>query len=316
MNKISTLREFVEQANIVHGGKYDYSEAIYIKTHTKLEITCFDHGKFTQSPHHHLQGQGCPRCGNDKISKMRCGNRIKFIHDADIIHRGLYDYSKVNYKTSDKKVVIVCKLHGDFLQSPNSHLKGRGCRSCGFEKRYKSQRNNISSFIQKSVMIHGNKYDYSKSQYDGSKTRITIICPDHGAFVQKPNSHLNGQGCPKCNVSKGERQIQSWLETNGIDYVIQKTFSDCKNPKTNYKLRFDFYIPSENVLIEYDGQQHFTPVKIMGKHDITGEELEYIKYKDRLKNDYARKSGIRLVRIPYSNAKHIPSILMDSLKIS
>jgi hypothetical protein len=188
----------VEKAARVHNNKYDYTNSVYTGTHTKLNIICPIHGFFSQSPNKHLIGRGCPKCGIDKISNINCGTKSKFISIANQIHSGIYNYDKVNYEKNSIKVTINCKVHGDFNQSPNSHLRGRGCPECGLIKRAKSQSNTDEEFVSKSKVIHGNRYDYSTIVYDGNEIKVNIVCNKHGIFLQKPKSHLNGNGCPKC----------------------------------------------------------------------------------------------------------------------
>lgn len=122
----------------------------------------------------------------------------EFIERAKLKHGDKYDYSKVAYVKSSSKVKIKCKEHGVFNQSPNHHLKGKGCILCaGVNKR------TTSSFIKKSKQIHGDRYDYSLVNYKNSQSDVAIICSEHGVFYQMANSHVQGRGCSKCkNTNK------------------------------------------------------------------------------------------------------------------
>ena len=122
----------------------------------------------------------------------------EFITLAKNVHGDKYDYSKVEYVSSDKKVCIICPKHGEFWQVPNSHLQGRGCPVCGAETRRESRTKTTYDFITKAREIHGDKYDYSKVEYKGANVDVCIICPEHGEFWQRPTNHLTGKGCPKC----------------------------------------------------------------------------------------------------------------------
>ena len=122
-----------------------------------------------------------------------------FISKARKIHGNKYDYSKVVYRGVDKKVIITCPVHGDFEQSPYVHLKGHGCRFCGFDANKSKQRRDQGEFIRKAKAKHGNKYDYSKVEYVNSNTKVVVICPEHGDFLVTPSNHLRGKGCPKCS---------------------------------------------------------------------------------------------------------------------
>lgn len=129
--------------------------------------------------------------------------REEFIKQAQIVHQNKYSYDKVDYVNKITKVIIICPIHGEFLQTPKEHLKGRGCNKCAIEYRNKKNTSSLDKFIEKARKVHGDKYDYSKSVYTKSKEPILIICPIHGEFWQRPQDHyLKGCGCPKCKVNK------------------------------------------------------------------------------------------------------------------
>jgi Zn ribbon nucleic-acid-binding protein len=92
----------------------------------------------------------------------------------------------------------VCPIHGPFEQEAHSHLKGQGCPKCGIESRSRKRSDTKETFIEKARKVHGDKYDYSKVKYVNGKTKVTIICPEHGEFEQMPSSHIKGHGCVKC----------------------------------------------------------------------------------------------------------------------
>jgi hypothetical protein len=198
-------KEFIEKAKKIHGDKYDYSNVEYKNNITKVCINCPEHGEFWQSPKYHLRGGGCYQCGIDKLKQKRPyvpkpNKRLKnddFIKRAQKIHGNTYDYSKTNCINATEKVCIICSEHGEFWQTPMSHLKGHGCPYCSGNAKLTTK-----SFIEKAQKTHGNKYDYSKTEYINSKTKVCIICPEHGEFWQVPHAHLDGQGCPIC---KGEK---------------------------------------------------------------------------------------------------------------
>lgn len=198
MNKLTT-EKFIQKARIKHGEKYNYSKVNYIDAHTKVCIVCPEHGEFWQTPNSHLSGRGCPNCCafNHKYTKE------DFIKKAIEKHGDKYDYSKVDYVNNETKVCIICPEHGEFWQKPSNHLHGQGCFKCFHEN--KVLKYDTDSVIEKFKEIHGNKYDYSKVEYDGILNPITIICPSHGEFRQTPSLHMKGCGCPKCGeLKKGD----------------------------------------------------------------------------------------------------------------
>ena len=119
----------------------------------------------------------------------------EFVERARNIHGDTYDYSQVEYMGMEVPVKIICSKHGEFLQSPNNHLKGHGCLQC---TKIDDRKLGLNGFVDKARQVHGDLYDYSKSVYVNSKTPVTIICSKHGEFQQSPNKHLQGQGCPRC----------------------------------------------------------------------------------------------------------------------
>ena len=240
----------------------------------------------------------------------------EFISEATTIHENKYDYSNVVYVNAHTKVKIICPLHGQFLQRPRAHLTNNsGCPLCAPQGRKQNIPKNTSSFIREASLLHNNRYYYSEVEYETSKTPITIICPKHGRFLQTPNAHLaQKQGCPRCQLPKGEIKISHFLTSRRFGFVIHKRFDDCRNPRTNRNLAFDFYVPTKNLLIEYDGLQHFkSGCMVNGKHTTTAEDLRGIQERDRIKTDYAKTHGIRLLRIPYKDFSRIDDILTSHL---
>ena len=237
-------------------------------------------------------GRGCPLCA--KKHKL---STEEFIEKANKIHGiGTYNYSKVNYINAHTNVIIICPKHGEFLQTPTSHLCGQGCSKCSGNKK-----SNTEEFIEKANKKHGiGTYDYSKVNYINSNTCVTIICPKHGDFSQTPRKHLRGQGCPKCNKNKGEDIIRKFLIKNGIGFEEQKSFKGCEYKKL---LKFDFYVPQYNLCIESDGSPHFKNINWNGKY--TNKEMEenlkLNQLRDKIKNDYCKKNRINLLRL--SNLK-------------
>ena len=206
---MKTTEKFIEEAKEAHGCKYDYSNTEYLGYYSKLRIICPQHGEFWQMPNNHLNGQGCPICGKIKAKQSPTLGYDGFIEEAKKVHGDRYDYSNVKYVNNKTKVCIICPQHGEFWQTPINHLNGQGCRKCSIEK----QKITKSEFIEKAKKVHGNKYDYSKVKFNNNKEKICIICPEHGEFWQRLNSHLNGAKCPSC----GQKQrIKTIRETRGI----------------------------------------------------------------------------------------------------
>lgn len=209
------INEFIMTANIKHNNKYDYSKSVYINSTTNIIIICKKHGEFNQTTYTHLKGIGCSKCsGNSKL------NNYSFIQKAISKHGNRYDYSKINYIKSLVKIKIICKKHGEFMQTPSSHLSGKGCPVCSSSFKMCTE-----SFIKKSMLKHENRYDYSKTKYIGNKEKVIVICREHGEFMQTPFSHLQGQGCKICsNLNKS--CISEFIERSLIIHENKYDYSN------------------------------------------------------------------------------------------
>ena len=300
---------FLKRAEKLHRGKYDYSEFGYINIRSEGVIICPKHGKFLQTPDAHLKSGGCVKCHYERLSVLKSSNLEEFVSKAQKQHGNKFDYSEFVYKNNSTKGIIKCPIHGKFLQIPQWHIDSEyGCPLCGKVSGINKITKTKKEFIADAIHVHGQRYDYTNFSYEEGHLKGIIICKKHGQFEQSPNSHLKGSGCPKCNFSKGELKIMVWLESNNIDYIHQKTFENCKNPRTNFKLKFDFFLPSKNLLIEFDGLQHFC-CGYIGKHKYSVADVKFTMYKDNLKTKYARKSSIKLLRIKYTDISKINDIL-------
>ena len=211
-----TNNEFIDELYKIYGDTIDYSSCNYINRMTNVIIKCPIHNiTFTKLPSILLNGSGCPECSRG----YHILNNDIFIKKAIEKHGNIYDYSKVNYVKSCKKVIITCLVHGDFEQAPNGHLSGHGCIICGIQKASHKKLSNTVEFINKSSIIHNNLYNYELVDYTKSQNKIIIICPYHGQFKQTASNHLNGQGCPLCRSEK----IKNGLNLSNTEDFIQKS---------------------------------------------------------------------------------------------
>lgn len=307
MGKRKTTEQFIEDARKVYGDKYDYSKSEYIRRGTNLCIICHkkdengvEHGEFWQNPHLHIDlHRGCPKCNGG----VRYTKDI-FISKAKNVHGDKYDYSKVKYINSQTKVCIVCPKHGEFWQKPNDHLQGCGCSSCA-----NNQARTTEQFIKESKQIHGNKYDYSKTEYINLHKAVKIVCPTHGVFTQEPTRHLNGCGCPKCNSSSIETQIRNLLEENNITFEEQKKFPWLRNV---LPMRLDFYLPKQNIAIECQGEQHFRWRK---GGSFTKERVIACQNRDKLKKKLCNDNNIEVLYFSNLKMQYPYEVITDKNKL-
>lgn len=175
---------------------YDISKVVYVNNKTRVELICPIHGSFTMTPAKILGGNKCTKCGHDsqKTSIEDFIRRAKEISPQ-------YDYSKVVYINSNTKVEVICRTHGSFFIKPSDILGGKGCRKC-FEDRKKTLYNKPQEQFIEEMKETSPQYDYSKVNYINSKTKVEVICKEHGSFHTVPSSLLQGMGCPECGKLK------------------------------------------------------------------------------------------------------------------
>ena len=278
----STTEEFIKKARKVHGNKYDYSKVNYINNETKVCIICDVHGEFWQKPSAHLSGSGCYKCGKVSMSEKQAMTKSEFIQRANEIHGNKYNYDKVILNGMNNKVIITCPEHGDFKQTPSSHINNKcGCPKCGNKLKNQINKLTTETFIEKAKEIHGTQYDYSKVEYVDYNTPVCIICPIHDEFWQTPDSHLQGKGCRRCNksISKHEREINDYInQVLNIETVI--SVRNIIPP-----LELDIYVPSKQIAIEYNG--------ILWHSEQFGKNNNYHLNKLKL----CKQKGIKLIQI-------------------
>ena len=307
LNEESILKSF----RSAHGDLYDYSRVKYSGNLTKVTIGCPVHGWFDQIPKDHKKGIGCAKCGPARCGKSRKVTLDEFIRRSKKHHGDRFDYSLVDLKNHGMfdKVQIICPVHGIMLQKPHAHTNGFGCKKCDAKRTGDINRIDHEEFIRRCIAKHGNKYDYSKTTYIGSHKTVCITCRIHGDFHMTATLHSSGgHGCHKCWRSQGEHIIASWLDAQCISYTNEHKFDDCLTPKGR-KMKFDFYISSLNVLIEFDGEQHYYASDMFGGN----ESFERVKKYDVIKNQYAKRKGIRLIRIPFFKRSKIDEVLTSEL---
>ena len=291
--RTSNTPEFVEKARKVHGNKYDYSKVEYIHNKIKVCIICPIHGEFWQKPHDHLRPNGCPKCKGVLIRNSKLRTQEQFIVLAKEKHNNKYDYSKTVYVDGLTKVCIICPKHVEFFQTPQDHLSGRGCCKCagyGFTTK---------DFIDKANEIHNYKYDYSKAVYIKGDEYVCIICPIHGEFWQRASIHLHGHGCSKCSWSKGELNISQFLTKHNIEFIPQYIINCPINVSGIAKV--DFYLPTYNIFIEYNGKQHYEPIEYFGGRFT----FEHQQLRDTYIKTYCKENNIEFIEISYKESKYI-----------
>lgn len=303
--KKMTLEHFIKCAIEIHGDKFDYSKVDYQGSQTKVCIICPEHGEFWITPSHHLNGYGCPQCAG--LIK----DTEQFICEAKKVHGDKYDYTQTEYIDSYTKVCVICPIHGEFWVTPRNHLSGCECPKCVYERNAKKRMNTQEDIINRFMLIHGDKYDYSNVEYKGLDVKVCIICPKHGIFWQTPSLHLDGHGCPQCSESKGERKISLWLKNHDILFNTQYRIDLSPVLFGRYRLKVDFFLPEHNTIIEYHGAQHYAFSPFFHRtEDKFQEQLE----RDAKLRDYCKQHGITLIEVPYTKYDNVDDFLKRKLK--
>jgi hypothetical protein len=186
-----TNDEFIQRANIIHGNKFCYDEAIYHTIDEKVRIRCPDHGIFLQSPYNHLRGQRCPECsGRREYSSWE-----HFLKRARQIHGDKYTYNQPPRNVKEK-ISITCPQHGIFQQTVDSHINGRsGCPKCAGNQKW-----TLDDFLSRAEDVHQGVYDYSliTNLDEGAGQNVSVVCLVHGVYKISAQAHANGKECPSC----------------------------------------------------------------------------------------------------------------------
>lgn len=308
---------FVQEARKVHGNKYEYPEE-YKGLAIPVNIYCGEkdendliHGNFKQTPASHKRGSGCSKCtaGYNQL----VGGHDYFVKEARKIHEDKYEYND-KYIDSHTPINIYCKVedsdgnvHGNFLKSPTNHKNGQGCPACT-DPRYAQRMGGHDYFVKVANEVHNNKYSYP-DEYAGSDIKIDIFCSTlnkngivHGEFMQTPDNHKRGHGCPKCadeqTQSKLVRDLQTSLDSFGYSVESGRCIPEHPFKGLVYKqqLWIDRYIPEINLAAEADGGYHFRVSEDRGGI----ERLRENQLRDVLKDVYCINNKINLLRIPFN----------------
>lgn len=214
------------------------------------------------------------------LNRVMVGNGTEvFINKARVVHGNVYDYSKVVYKNCKTKICIICPIHGEFWQTPQSHLFGRKCKYCsGFT--------DTDIFVQKSIIKHGDIYDYSNVDYKGSVEKVNIMCKKHGLFQQSPRDHLQGCGCPKCGLEKNHITKRKW------------GYNECKEESKRYSSRKEFHDLSPSAYknsVRYGWIEEFIPIKRPTKFWNSSSREQFIDNSKKVHGDKYDYSKVEYV---------------------
>jgi hypothetical protein len=216
-----TQAEFIKKSNEIHNNKYDYSEVKYSGMQNKITIKCPSHGNFEQKPYLHINAKnGCPQCGLKKRTVSKVKPLDDYISTARNVHNNKYDYTETIYATLHDKIKIKCPSHGMFEQKAYSHIQGHGCPKCPGSR----GKLDTCEFVKRARATHGDKYDYEHAVYFTCEVKVIIVCREHGPFLQRPISHIRGDGCPGCKADNVRKRCADTI--NGFILKAMKVHGD------------------------------------------------------------------------------------------
>lgn len=307
MGKKLSTEEFIEKAKKVFP-EYDYSLVNYISAYDKVKIICPNCGEQSIKATYLISGRGC-KCFKNRYTCKASSKKP----NIEEINKKFPDFEIdwTTYKSCMENLKIKCTICNNTFERNFNALKSKnaGCPWCSGN--YKSIKTVLNELNDK----YGNElFDFSLiTKYNNNREKKQIICKKcNNIFYSDMHDMLSEKGrkCPYCNdESKGEREIRIVLEKKGllehIDFIRESRFEDCKDIKT---LPFDFYLPKHNILIEYQGEQHYEK-RFGGKSN-----LILIQKHDKIKKEFANTKGIKLLKIPYWEFKNIGKIINENIK--
>jgi very-short-patch-repair endonuclease/Zn finger protein HypA/HybF involved in hydrogenase expression len=309
LKRTTPIKEILEKIKLKHNGKIELiNPNDYVNSHSKLKFKCEKHHPIWKTKVYSvLQGKGCPKCAGKNITTNEFISNIKSIHGDSI--------SLANgeiYTGRTKKLKFDCnKCNKEFFASPNNIIFNKsGCPHCKGDKlrdHFAFSTDELLKIIKDKT--RGEVIPYKNQEYVNQKTVWKFKCkknPKHPPWETTVGIILGGSGCPTCSMSKGERKILYWLRDNNIKFEHQYRIS--KNRLNKYFI-FDFYLPEKKIFIEFDGIQHFEPVKLWG-----GEKgLKKVQKSDSEKDKISKNMGCKMVRISYLSYDEIEQILRNHI---
>ena len=263
----------------------------YINADTPILHRCKKHNMtWNISPASALRGAGCRECWIEKLREVRIKNKDDYILELANVSPHIKLIGE--YINANTPIQHYCEIHQvSWDISPSNALRGQGCKECCKSKQSLSLLKTHEQYVLD--LFNASSYVEVIENYIDAKTPILHRCLIDGfIWPMAPTNALSGKGCPKCNESRGERMVSQWLNIRDIEYIPQYKFDNCRDKQP---LPFDFYLPKFNIVIEYQGQQHYDPIDFFGGQPY----LEYIQHHDNIKSNYCTKNNIQLIYIPY-----------------
>lgn len=289
---------WLERANEKWKGLYDYSKVEFKNMTTPVTIHCNKHNiDFTQIARQHLTHPGCPKCYSENYSS----NTEEFIEKAKRVHGDRYDYSKVKYERSDTPITIICKVHGEFEQRPNNHLRGQNCPYCVGAKTVNNGTGPHNAALAEKIM------NFIKKEYPNEADNITVKycfmgdspatlhCKVHGDFIINPHSLFRRRTlcvCKKCSKNDDKYKlafIEKSKKIHGDTIDYSKLDMTDKKVKLRCKIHDEWFEQDKRNHLMYSGCKKC----ILEKHSLSQDEfIEKSKEVHGDKYDYSKVNYI------------------------
>lgn len=232
-NKL-TFEEVLKQFKETHGDNFDYSNSVYVDTHTPIEVRCKKHDCiFRPTPKNHKNGSKCYYCGREAQIEKAKKNKEQFVKEMFDLYGDNYDVSNSNYINSKTNIEVLCIHHGVFHKKPSDLLNGNACKKCGKNANTKSSNKDV--FIEEAKKVYGEKDDYTETNIVSSKEKVKIRCTKHDLIFEKTiQTYLFGYGCPKCSAENYSK-IRTKTTEEFVNKAKEVHGDNCDYTDTVYK---------------------------------------------------------------------------------
>lgn len=253
-----TFAEFRRRSDEKYGkDTFKFQEEDYYGMTSLLQVTCPMGHKFTIDAHTHIREKskgGCMECSRNQASIRKSHTQEDCVTLFESTHGDRYDYSLLTYVNSTTPVTIICRIHGEFQQTPSSHIQGSGCKQCGFKQLANTKTRSDEEWINRARSVHGDKYAYLRVfRLIDLKNRpfFEIHCSKGHMFTQRCEHHLQGNGCPSC-TNRFSKPQKEWLDYIAVERDIQYGESgEFKPPGTTFFV--DGFCANTNTIFEFQG---------------------------------------------------------------
>ena len=305
---LKTHEQYLSELNCINSSLVPIEK--YSGANKPIRHMCKIHRVVTSTiPSNALKGIGCSLCGKDKARQKFLKEKTDYIKQLSDANPNITLIG--DYLGADTYTLFECSCGYSWIGRPQSYINPNacGCKKCTEKRLHDDRRMSLDEYKNRLCLLN-NGIEVIDPYYINSQTKLKHRCSKCGCIWESiPNNILRGHGCPKCNLSFGEKRISEYLDKENIAYDAQKKFYDLTGIGGRY-LSYDFYIYDLNLLIEYQGEQHEHPIEYFGGV----KKFKTQKEHDKRKREYARNNNFNLIEIWYKDFERIDEILSNVIK--